>query len=454
VAIVLLYMMMKSASLRWALGILGVFALLVAGVGLWAWMKIAQLKEVLVNDLGSAIGAHVEVASLDLDVWTGQIRAAGITLVNQRPEAPWEKGSISQATIRFHLGDIFASKMPLSVDISSWTLVVRPSTTTATAEAPGSTPSGATGATGPTSEPTTSRVQVTDLTAREGEVTVNLSGDRRIVAQEVAFQAGDNGGGVWTTQVQAASVTSGSLTAATSSVVIRGEQDKVTFSDLRMECAQGFITGDGEIALDGGHEAKATLKATGVPVSMLVGLPWQVKISGLVDGNLDYTGNDTSGTATGSIDITGGKFNVLPFLEKVTTLVGLPDITGVEMDKATSDYSWTDGTLHLTNIDVRKNDVTRIGGEVVVDPSGRLDGHLKLGLPSTVTARWPDLQTKIFPDQHDDFNWADVHLTGTSDNLQQDLTGRLVAFGLQQGGDLLNQAAQKATDVIKGFLGN
>jgi hypothetical protein len=124
------------------------------------------------------------------------------------------------------------------------------------------------------------------------------------------------------------------------------------------------------------------------------------------------------------------------------------------MDKATSDFSWKDGTLHLTNIDVRKNDVTRIAGDVQVDPSGQVDGHLKLGLPSTATALWPDMQAKIFPDQHDDFNWADVHLTGTSDNLQEDLLSRMVAFGLQQGGDLIKQGAQKATEALKNFLGN
>jgi hypothetical protein len=431
---------MKSSLVRWLVGIVVVLVLLVAGGALFAWMKIAALKDVLVNDLGTAIGAKVTVASLDIDVWNGQIHAAGITLENQRPDAPWDKGQIAQATVRFHLADIFASKMPLSVDVSSWTLVLHPALA-------GSTPT-------TTETGSGSRVRVTDLTAREGQVTVNLPGARTVAAQGVAFQASDNGAGVWTTELQATGVVSGSLQADASSVEIHGEQDKVSFANLRMQVAQGFLTGDGEMALTGNHDVKVTLKASGVPLTMLVAVPWQVKLTGLVDGEADYTGDDTTGSATGQFSVNQGKFNVLPWLGKVTALVSLPDITDVELDKATSDFSWKDGTLHLTSIDVRKNDVTRIAGDVTVDPSGQVDGHLKLGLPSTVTSRWPDLQTKVFSDQHDDYSWTDVHLTGTPDHLQEDLTARLVALGTQEGTGLINQATQKTMDLLKGFLGN
>ncbi|MCE0499503.1 MAG: AsmA-like C-terminal region-containing protein [Methylacidiphilales bacterium] len=431
---------MKSASVRWIVGIVVALMLLAGGVGVWAWMKITGLREALVDDLGTEIGAKVEVSSFDVDVWHGEIHAAGIRLENTRPDAPWEKGSISQATARFHLQDIFASKMPLSIDVSSWTLLLRPSQAALASE---TMPSGTRG-----------WMQVTELTAHEGEVTVQLSGERQILVHGVAFQASDNGAEMWTTELQASSVEAGALMADTISVEIRGEQDKVTFSNLRMQCAQGFITGNGEMELNGGHDAKVTLKATDVPVTMLVAVPWQVQLTGLADGDLNYTGDDNSGAATGQIVVSQGKFNVLPWLGKVTALVSLPDITGVEVDKATSDFSWKDGTLHLTNIDVRKNDVTRIGGDVEIDSGGQVDGHLKLGLPSTVTARWPDLQTKIFSEQHDDFNWADVHLTGTPDHLQEDLTARLVALGAQEGSGLINQATQKTMDLLKGFLSN
>jgi hypothetical protein len=293
---------------------------------------------------------------------------------------------------------------------------------------------------------------VKELVAHAGSVEVDFSDDRKVTVSGVDFDATEDGG-IWTTQVRASSIQAGTLTAGASSVNIRGDADKLTFTDLHLACGPGAITGEGEVATGNAHDAKLTLKAVDLPVTMLVALAWQPELSGLATINLAYTGNDQGGTAQGDVALNHATFNVLPWLGKVTMLVGLPDISGVEVDKATSDFTWTSGALHLTNLDVRKNDVARIAGTVDVDPQGNVDGKLKLGLPSAVTAKWPQLQTSVFPAATDDYNWADVHLTGTSGHLQEDLTPRLLAAGLNQGGDLLNQATQKAGDVLNSLLG-
>jgi hypothetical protein len=289
-------------------------------------------------------------------------------------------------------------------------------------------------------------------------VEIDLSGERKVQVHGVSFDADNNGAGVWTTALQANSMEAGSLAAGASSVQIRGEQKTVTFSDLRVSCSQGFVTGDGEAALTGAHHLHLALKATEIPISMLVATPWQVKLSGFVTGDLTYEGEDQSGSAKGQFAVDHARFNVMPWLAKATSLVNLPDISDVDLDQATTDFTWKEGALHLTNLDVRKNDVMRIGGTVDVAPTGEVDGRLKLGLPSSVTVKWPALQDKVFSFQQDDYNWADVHLTGTCDHLQEDLTSRLLAVGLQEGvqdtGTLIDQAKQKATDLLKNIMGN
>jgi hypothetical protein len=437
---------MSRSVLRILLGILLVLILLGAAAGGFIWWKISGLKEALVGDLEHALGAQVQVASIDLDIWKGELRAVGISLVNQRSSAPWDKGDISQATVRFHPGDIFASTLPVTVEISSWNVVLHSPLRTAETP-PSAEPSDLTAA------PEKHRIQVTQITAEEGTAEIDFSDDRKALIHGAAFQAANNGADVWTTQLQATSVVAGSLDVGASSVEIRGESGKITFSSLRMQCDPGVITGDGELALDGGHDARVTLKAVDLPLTMLVSVDWQMKLSGLVSGDLTYQGNDEGGSSAGQMLVNHGKFNVLPWLGKVTSLVGLQDISDVEVDKATADFAWKDGTFHLTNIDVRKNDVSRIAGEVDVDATGQVDGRLKLGLPSLVISKWPQLQDKIFPVQSEDYNWAAVHLTGTADHLQEDLTPRLLAVGMGQGTDLLNQAAQKATDLFHSMMG-
>jgi len=438
-----------SRSVRVIIGILvGIILVLVIGGGL-VWWKLAGLKEQLVADLEKAIGAHVQVASLDLDIFKGELHAAGITLTNERSAAPWQKGDISQATVSFHLSDIFAPTMPVRVNVSSWNVILHSPLRTAETP-PSATPSEATA---PSSTPSKGRIQVTEISAQTGTVQVDFSDDRKIVVHGVAFDASNNGADVWTTQLQATSLTAGSLEAGQSAVDIRGEQGKVTFSNLRMQCGDGAVTGDGDVSLDEPHDARMDLKAVNVPVTMLVAVQWQMKLTGQANGELHYEGNDKGGGAKGQIAVNHGKFNVLPWIGKVTLMVGLPDISDVEVDKATSDFNWKDGALQLTNLDVRKEDVTRIAGEVDIDANGQVDGRLKLGLPSTITSKWPQVQDKVFSVAFEDYNWAEVHLTGTSDHLQEDLTPRLLAAGLGTGSDLLNSAAQKATDLFHSILG-
>ncbi|HEX4140733.1 MAG TPA: hypothetical protein VHY09_10330, partial [Candidatus Methylacidiphilales bacterium] len=422
------------------LGIVVAVVLLVAAAAGVAWWKISALKEQLRAGLAKSLGADVQVASLDIDPWKSELHAAGITLTNQRASQPWEKGDIAQATVRYHFADLFSSPLKVTVEITTWNVVLHSPLREAETP-PDSSGAAEAGAEAP------HRIQVTELTAHEGTVEMDFSDDRKVTVNGVDFDSTEDGG-IWTTQLTAASVQSGTLAVGASSVKIQGDAGKLTFSDLRMQCDPGAITGDGEVATTGQHDAKLSLKGVDVPVTMLVGLAWQPSVSGLAAINLTYTGNDAGGTAAGSVALSHGKFNVLPWLSKVTLMVGLPDISGVEVDKATSDFTWKDGALHLSNIDVRKNDVTRIAGDLDLDAQGNVDGKLKLGLPSAVTAKWPQLQTSVFSTQSDDYNWADVHLTGTPNHLQEDLTPRLVAAGLNQGGDILNQATQKAGDLL------
>src|SRR5271156_5980132 len=151
---------MSRSSVRVVLGILAVLLLIAGAGGAFIWWKISGLKEALVGDLEKALGSQVQVTSIDLDVWKGELHAAGVSLVNERPAAPWDKGDISQATVRFHLSDVFASSLPVSVEVSSWNVTLH--SPLRTAETP---PADA--ASESTAAPGQGRIQVTQISAQE-----------------------------------------------------------------------------------------------------------------------------------------------------------------------------------------------------------------------------------------------------------------------------------------------
>jgi hypothetical protein len=293
---------------------------------------------------------------------------------------------------------------------------------------------------------------VDHVAATSGEVTLLLANNQTIAVHGVSFHADTPGGPDWTTELQVGSIVAGTLTTGTGSVELHSNGDDVTFTNLAVHGGDGQIDGSGNLGLAAPHTLKGSFTADSVPVSMLVAMRWQVKVSGQVSGNLDYQGDDTSATATGKLSVAGGKFNLFPGLGKATLLVGLPDITNMQVDQATADFSWKNHVLSLQNIDVRKPDVFRVSGQADIAADDTIDARLKFGLPAAAVAKWPKLQSDVFNVPNEDFAWADVHVTGTPDQLQEDLSPRLLAVGEEQAADLLQQTKSKATDLINQFL--
>jgi hypothetical protein len=437
---------MNSPALRVILGIVAVVLLfLLAGVA--AWWKISHLKSQLVDALGQSIGATVEVSSLDFNLLNGEMHAAGITLTNTRTSAPWDRGSISQVMVKFHLADLLSSSIPVTVDVSTWNIVFH--APAASVSGPGTAPDPAANAVG-ASDGSNSRVRVTQLTAQSGSAEFDLADQRKVLVQGIAFDAADNGAGVWTTHLQAGSTTFDTLAAGSSSVDLRSDSGEVTFSGLHVQVDPGAITGDGQLSLGGPMALKINLKGVDLPMTMLVAAEWKMKLSGLVSGDLHYAGDGAGGTAQGHVVVDHAKLNALPMLGQVSTLLGFQDISNVELDEALSDILWKNGAIELSNLDIRKNGVLRLAGKVDIDPASQVDGQLRLGLPTSISSKWPQMRDQVFPVQWEDYSWADLHLTGTPDHLQEDLTGRLATAAVGQGAGLLQQAAQKAAELING----
>jgi len=421
--------------------------LIAAVAGFLAW-KILGLKDRLVAQLETALHATAEIGSLNLDLGKGELLAANITLQNQRADAPWDSAAIDQAEIHFHFTDLFAAVMPLQIDLTGWKVSLH---TTAQPYAPApdaGTPAPAV----PPEPPGPAWIRVTAVSASEGEVTLHTADNQVVLVHGVSFHSDSPGGADWTTQLTVGSIAAGTFVTESGSVELHSDASSVTFNNLLVHCGDGQVAGSGTLDLAAPHALKANFTANAVPLTLLVAVRWQVKLSGLVSGTVAYQGDDAAGSAQGHVSIAEGKFNLFPWLGKVTMLVGLPDVGGMEVDKAEADLAWKNHIVSLTNIDLRKESVFRVTGQDDIAADGTMDGHLKLGLPTAAISKWPKHQTDVFSVTQDDYSWADVHVTGTPEAPQEDLSPRLLAVGAEQGTDLIKEGAQKATDLFNQFL--
>ena len=421
---------------------------LIAAVAAFLTWKVLGLKQRLVAELETALHATAQIGSLNLDLGKSELTAANITLQNQRADAPWDTAAIDQVEVHFHIADLFEPTMPLQVDLTGWKLSLH---TTAQPYAP-APDAGAPEPSVPPAPPGSNWIRVTAVNGSEGEVTLHTADNQAVLVHGVGFHSDSPGGADWTTELTATSIAAGTLVTGAGAVELHSSADNVTFNNLLVHCGDGQVAGSGTLNLTPPHALKASFTANAVPLTMLVSIRWQVKVSGLVSGTVTYEGDDTNGSAKGHVSIAQGKFNLFPWLGKATMLVGLPDVGGMEVDKADADLAWKDHILNLTNIDVRKDGVFRIGGQDTIAADGTMDGHLKFGLPTAAISKWPKLQTEIFTTSQDDFSLADVHVTGTPESPQEDLSSRLLAVTAEQGTDLIKQGAQKATDLFNQFL--
>jgi hypothetical protein len=422
--------------------------LLIAAVAALIGWKILSLKQRLVTELETALHATAQIGSLNLDLGKGELLAANITLQNQRADAPWDTAAIDQVAIHFHFADLFAPTMPLQIELTGWKLSLH---TTAHPFLPAPDANAPAEPLAPT-PPGAAWIRVTEVSGSEGEVVLHTSDNQAINIHGVSFHSDSPGGAEWTTELKAAAIDAGTLTTDTASVELHSDASSLTFNNLSIHSGDGEIAGSGELDLAAPHALKGNFTANAVPITALVASRWQVKLSGLVSGTLSYQGDDNNGTATGHVSVAGGKFNLFPWLGKATMLVGLPDVGGMEVDKAEADVAWKNHIFSLTNIDVRKENIFRVAGQADIAPDDTIDGHLKFGLPTSAVSKWPKIQTEVFSTAQDDFSWTDVHVTGTPEAPQEDLSPRLLAVGVEQGGDLLKQGAQKAGDLINQLL--
>jgi hypothetical protein len=130
--------------------------------------------------------------------------------------------------------------------------------------------------------------------------------------------------------------------------------------------------------------------------------------------------------------LTDGVLTAMPLLDSLSAYADTTRFRRLALEDGRVDYEWEDGAIVLRNLVIASEGLVRLEGTMRVDGEERLDGRFRLGLVPGVLARIPGAETIVFQPGERGLLWTTLRVTGTIDDPEEDLTGRLIeAAGLR-----------------------
>jgi hypothetical protein len=191
----------------------------------------------------------------------------------------------------------------------------------------------------------------------------------------------------------------------------------------------------------------------GVPLKEVVSDDWKLRLTGLVEGDLDIVGKAGAEPAVkGTARLKDAALTAVPLLGRLASYTNVERFKSLVLDIATTRVSGAGQSRKFEDIVIQSNGLLRVEGRLDIQ-GGRLDGQFMLGVtPETLT--WiPGARQHVFTSSHPGaaagMLWAPLRITGTIDRPEEDLTARLIGGA---GKALLNAPAEAAGAVGEALL--
>jgi hypothetical protein len=191
---------------------------------------------------------------------------------------------------------------------------------------------------------------------------------------------------------------------------------------------RGTVHAEGSAATRGDKNLDFRFKWNQLTLAEWLPQSWSENLKGNADGELRWTGHDyklRSATLNGVVRINDAKISGLSFLDQVATLTDRPDLRILRPGRCRVQFGWEESNYSLRDIELEESGKYRITGEAKITGNS-LGGKLNLGLARPYLA-WLPHPEEVFPRESDGYLWTTIHLSGTVEKPQQDLSPRILA---------------------------
>ncbi len=233
---------------------------------------------------------------------------------------------------------------------------------------------------------------------------------------------------------------------------------RLSRDDLHLTHATLTWMGDSEITASGHllpreKSWEISTHFTGVPLKEVVSDDWKLRLTGLMEGDLDIVGKAGAEPAVkGTVRLKDAALTAVPLLGRLASYTNVDRFKRLVLDIATTRVSGAGKSRKFEDIVIQSNGLLRLEGRLDIQ-GGKLDGQFMLGVtPETLT--WiPGARQHVFTSSHPGaaagMLWTPLLITGTIGKPEEDLTARLIGGA---GRALLNAPAEAAGAVGETLL--
>jgi len=182
---------------------------------------------------------------------------------------------------------------------------------------------------------------------------------------------------------------------------------------------------------------------TAIPLREIVSDDWKLRLTGLLEGNLNITGSHgTDPKVEGDVQLKNAVLTAIPLLDKLATYTHVDRFKRIVLDIASARVRGSGQTRHLDKIVIQSNGLMRLEGSVTIQ-AGQIDGRFMVGVTPETLSWIPGAQQHVFtstnPTAPAGMIWTPLHISGSVDAPREDLTERLIGGA---GKALLNAPAE------------
>ena len=191
-----------------------------------------------------------------------------------------------------------------------------------------------------------------------------------------------------------------------------------------------------------------------VPIEQWLPPSWKEHFTGSATGNVHWTGKNPkleASSGNGELHLSDAKIDNLPFLEKLATLTQKKSLAHLRLNECGLDLKWSYPKIDISNIAIEEKGKFRIAGKIDIEQKS-LGGEIELGVAREYLD-WLPKADGIFTRERDGYLWTTVHLSGTIDQPQQDLSPRIMEMIKENPAVALALFFRQIGDALKHALG-